>query len=163
MSKVGRNEPCPCGSGQKYKKCCESKDLDAAAERARAQAVAATDRLADERTRHQPRDAGWAWEDDGLDELSNSVIDLIEQRRFDEALVVCERLRVEFPDVHDWLERSAMVHEARGNLQLALDFYRRHVAFITAPERRDGYDEELIDIFRNKVGELETKVATSTS
>jgi uncharacterized protein len=21
-SKVGRNEPCPCGSGKKYKKCC---------------------------------------------------------------------------------------------------------------------------------------------
>jgi preprotein translocase subunit SecA len=20
--KVGRNEPCPCGSGRKYKKCC---------------------------------------------------------------------------------------------------------------------------------------------
>jgi uncharacterized protein YecA (UPF0149 family) len=20
--KVGRNEPCPCGSGTKYKKCC---------------------------------------------------------------------------------------------------------------------------------------------
>jgi preprotein translocase subunit SecA len=20
--KIGRNEPCPCGSGQKYKKCC---------------------------------------------------------------------------------------------------------------------------------------------
>jgi SEC-C motif-containing protein len=24
-SKVGRNEPCPCGSGKKYKKCCEGK------------------------------------------------------------------------------------------------------------------------------------------
>lgn len=24
-SKVGRNEPCPCGSGQKYKKCCMSR------------------------------------------------------------------------------------------------------------------------------------------
>jgi tetratricopeptide (TPR) repeat protein len=23
--KVGRNEPCPCGSGKKYKRCCESK------------------------------------------------------------------------------------------------------------------------------------------
>jgi uncharacterized protein len=23
-SKVGRNEPCPCGSGQKYKRCCAS-------------------------------------------------------------------------------------------------------------------------------------------
>ena len=22
MEKVGRNEPCPCGSGKKYKKCC---------------------------------------------------------------------------------------------------------------------------------------------
>jgi len=21
--KVGRNDPCPCGSGKKYKKCCE--------------------------------------------------------------------------------------------------------------------------------------------
>ena len=20
--KIGRNDPCPCGSGQKYKKCC---------------------------------------------------------------------------------------------------------------------------------------------
>ncbi|NQT67029.1 MAG: SEC-C domain-containing protein [Actinobacteria bacterium] len=22
MSRVGRNDPCPCGSGKKYKKCC---------------------------------------------------------------------------------------------------------------------------------------------
>ena len=22
LSKVGRNDPCPCGSGKKYKKCC---------------------------------------------------------------------------------------------------------------------------------------------
>ncbi|MBU4175922.1 MAG: SEC-C domain-containing protein [Actinobacteria bacterium] len=22
QAKVGRNEPCPCGSGKKYKKCC---------------------------------------------------------------------------------------------------------------------------------------------
>jgi len=25
-SRVGRNDPCPCGSGKKYKKCC-GKDL----------------------------------------------------------------------------------------------------------------------------------------
>ncbi|MFO7936135.1 MAG: YchJ family protein [Kiritimatiellia bacterium] len=24
--KIGRNDPCPCGSGKKYKKCCISKD-----------------------------------------------------------------------------------------------------------------------------------------
>lgn len=27
MSKVGRNDPCPCGSGKKYKKCCAEKEL----------------------------------------------------------------------------------------------------------------------------------------
>src|SRR6056297_42933 len=26
MSHIGRNEPCPCGSGKKYKKCCLDKD-----------------------------------------------------------------------------------------------------------------------------------------
>ena len=25
--KIGRNEPCPCGSGQKFKKCCYGKDM----------------------------------------------------------------------------------------------------------------------------------------
>ena len=24
--KVGPNDPCPCGSGKKYKKCCMQKD-----------------------------------------------------------------------------------------------------------------------------------------
>ena len=27
MTKIGRNAPCPCGSGRKYKKCCLEKDL----------------------------------------------------------------------------------------------------------------------------------------
>lgn len=26
MTKVGRNSPCPCGSGKKYKHCCEYKE-----------------------------------------------------------------------------------------------------------------------------------------
>jgi hypothetical protein len=25
MKEVGRNDPCPCGSGKKYKKCCAQK------------------------------------------------------------------------------------------------------------------------------------------
>ena len=25
VTKIGRNEPCPCGSGKKYKRCCMSK------------------------------------------------------------------------------------------------------------------------------------------
>ena len=26
--KVGRNDPCPCGSGKKYKKCCGANNND---------------------------------------------------------------------------------------------------------------------------------------
>ncbi len=26
MAKIGRNSPCPCGSGKKYKRCCENKE-----------------------------------------------------------------------------------------------------------------------------------------
>ncbi len=40
----GRNEPCYCGSGRKYKHCCLAKDeAKAAAERAKAGAGATTD------------------------------------------------------------------------------------------------------------------------
>jgi hypothetical protein len=28
MAKPGRNDPCSCGSGKKYKRCCESKTPD---------------------------------------------------------------------------------------------------------------------------------------
>lgn len=28
MVKVGRNSPCPCGSGKKYKHCCETKEAE---------------------------------------------------------------------------------------------------------------------------------------
>src|SRR5208283_3289469 len=35
MAKIGRNDPCACGSGKKYKKCCMTRDEAAApAERA---------------------------------------------------------------------------------------------------------------------------------
>ena len=26
VEKIGRNDPCPCGSGKKYKKCCGKKE-----------------------------------------------------------------------------------------------------------------------------------------
>jgi hypothetical protein len=38
--KIGRNDPCPCGSGQKYKKCCEEKDEAARSAELVANAVA---------------------------------------------------------------------------------------------------------------------------
>ena len=80
-------------------------------------------------------------DDDGLDELSNSVIDLIRARRFDEALVACRRLLDEFPEVVDGLERSAAVHAAMENHALAADFYRQALDFVTHPSRKADYED----------------------
>jgi tetratricopeptide (TPR) repeat protein len=152
MSKVGRNDPCPCGSGKKYKKCCEGTALAQRAERARAAELATPPRGA----RPIPQASGYI--EDDLDELSNSVVDLIDARRFDEALAACERLLAQYPEVVDGLERSAMVHEARGNLALAVDFYRRALAFTERANQRDGFDEEGREYFRDKITELDARI-----
>lgn len=54
--KAGRNDPCPCGSGKKYKKCCLAKNQEQAAE-APALAVAPTRSLPSS-TPAQPSHAG---------------------------------------------------------------------------------------------------------
>ena len=35
MPKIGRNDPCPCGSGKKYKRCCMDRDRRGAGEACR--------------------------------------------------------------------------------------------------------------------------------
>jgi len=148
MVNIGRNDPCPCGSGKKYKKCCL-----AAAEAARA-------------GKPQPptgNHARWRAEpmlvEDDLDALSNSVVDLINHKRIEEALTVCERLQREYPDVIDGLERFAMVHEARGSYALAADFYRRALAFTEQPAQRDGFDEQGRAYYRAKIAESEARAS----
>jgi hypothetical protein len=159
MATIGRNRPCPCGSGKKYKLCCLPADEQRqAAQRAATPApgpAASVRRPA----ASPPRPAVPAspavppgfflLEDDGLDDLSNSVLDLVRTGRFDEALAVCNRLLELFPDVVDGFERSGMVHAKMGNHTLAADFYRKALDFVTHPSRRDDYDD--VDFYREKV------------
>ena len=77
MPKIGRNDPCPCGSGRKYKRCCMGKGE--ASVRAKRAAV---------HKEQQARIADLAaaiQEADELDQASNSVVDLIHAGRLDEA------------------------------------------------------------------------------
>ena len=124
-SKIGRNAPCPCGSGKKYKKCC----LPGHAEAARQQ----------KRTDHDQAPQRWFLEPDELDELTNSVPALIREGRLDEADAVCARLRDEYPDVVDGLDHQARVYEARGMNREAARYYREAAAFARAHE---GFEEE---------------------
>ncbi len=97
-------------------------------------------------------------DDDLLDELSNSVLDLIKEKRYIEALAVCDRLRTEYPHTIDWLDRSAMVLEARGDLTPAVAFYRRALAFTEQPDHLDYFDDEGREYFRQKIVQLEARI-----
>ena len=146
MSKLGRNEPCPCGSGQKYKRCCLPKHDAAAAERAAAAAQAAA--------RLVPSEPGeLLWDDDGLDEASNRVVDLVHAGKLDEAEQAARDLLVRYPEVHDGFERLAMVYETRGDRKQAAEYYRKTLDLMR--ENADSYDPEAIDWMRQKAESME--------
>jgi len=134
MPKTGRNDPCPCGSGKKYKRCCLDKD-EAAALAARRAELAALQ--ASERVGLQDLQAAMH-EAEGLDEASNAVVDLVHAGRLDEAERAARDLLDRYPEVHDGYDRLGMVYEARGQHREAADCYRRVIDFVRAnPEDYD--------------------------
>jgi len=118
MTKIGRNDPCPCGSGKKYKRCCIATQ-ETVDEPDDGQKRAALDHMVEEDCAYLEK----------VDELSNQVPALIRRGRLDEAEAVCRQLLERFPDMPEGLERLGFVHENRGNNKLAADYYRRAAAF----------------------------------
>jgi soluble cytochrome b562 len=113
MAKIGRNDPCPCGSGKKYKRCCLAAAKDA---EARTQALAAAP--------VPPAHDHLGFCDDCYAELataSNAVVDLVDAGKLDEAKQAADALLQRFPDVHDGYARLGLVSEVRGDHRLAVE------------------------------------------
>ena len=144
MAKINRNAACPCGSGKKYKRCCLPKDQEAAAQRREA---------APEKSPSLPPTVVFD-DDDNLEQLSNSVVDLINEGRLDEAEDACKQLKREFPDVIDWIERTGALHEARGETDMAVDYYRRCLQYID--DHPDYFEEASKDWYRRSIKRLES-------
>lgn len=145
MVKINRNAPCSCGSGKKYKRCCLSRDQEAAAQH-REHAIS-------EESPSLPP-VVLLDDDDNLEQLSNSVVDLIQEGRLDEAEEACRQLKREFPDVIDWIERTGAVHEARGETDKAIDYYRRCLQYID--DHPDYFEEASKDWYRRSIKRLES-------
>jgi len=132
MAKIGRNAPCPCGSGRKYKKCCllnrggKPKSVPPIKYRA-----VYTE----------------------LDQLSNSVVELIKQNKLDKAEAVSRRLLSEYPDQVDGFDRLGMVYEARGERKKAAQYYRKAAEFARS---NPGFDKQGIDRFLSEAKRLES-------
>jgi len=145
MVKINRNAACPCGSGKKYKRCCLTRDQEAAARH--------RDQAAHEESPSLPPTVVFD-DDDNLEQLSNSVLDLIDEGRLDEAEDACRQLKREFPDVIDWIERTGAVHEARGESDKAVEYYRRCLQYID--DHPDYFEEASKDWYRRSIKRLES-------
>jgi protein O-GlcNAc transferase len=135
----GRNDPCPCGSGKKYKKCCQAtepvaRDTAPAPQKWRELPLAERVQIAEEVER--------------LDQLSNGAVDAIQAKRFEEAERICEELLREYPQVFDGHDRLAMLREAQGRFQEAADHYSKALALMEAEP--GSCDPALIENFRRR-------------
>lgn len=140
MAKIGRNQPCPCGSGRKYKACHLRLDEEAAAQRRAA--VAATAAAPPPST---PLDDNLLIDEDGdeLCEFSNQALDLIHEGRLDEAEAESRELMRRFPGAPDGLARLGHVFEKRGDHKQAADCYRQAAAIA---RRHSGAEEHAQDL-----------------
>ena len=123
--KTRRNDPCPCGSGKKYKKCCLNTALSSKG------------------------DARFIYTD--LDDSSNQVPVLIKQEKYGEAEKVCQDLLKQFPEQIDGLHRFAEVYEAKGDHLRAAEYYRKSAEFA---KQADGFEKESVEYFMKKAEEL---------
>ena len=132
MVKIGRNAPCPCGSGKKYKRCC----------------------LSVQQKKRPVKKQRFVPVYTELDQLSNSVVGLIKQKNLDEAEAVSRRLLAEYPDQIDGFNRLAMVYEARGEKRKAAENYRKAHRFAMSNE---GFDQTTISWFLSEANRLESQ------
>src|SRR5258708_13325620 len=110
MAKIGRNDPCPCGSGKKYKRCCLEKDETAerkfaATERTFAATASVPQRqIGTVAAEIAERLAAGAYEiDETEDELataSNVAVDLLHAGRLDEPEQAAHHLLQPSPRLH---------------------------------------------------------------
>ena len=86
-----------------------------------------------------------------LDKLSNSVIELIDKKKLDEAEAAGKRLLKEYPDQIDGFHRLAQVYEAKKEKAKAVEYYQKAIDFAKTAE---GFDKESVQWFLSQVERL---------
>jgi len=112
MSKIGRNAPCPCGSGKKLKKCCVN-----------ARPVPRAALASHPGSPRRP-----------IDELLDRYFRAVEADRPGDAEQAAREMLTRFPEQIDGHERLAEVFAGRGDHASAAKHYRSAAAGMTPAE-----------------------------
>jgi hypothetical protein len=134
---IGRNDPCPCGSGKKYKKCCLAKDEEARREEAAKAPVSTTEPEAPNRKARpkpppDPRVEAW-----------NARYDEFEAGDYEERIAIFNRTLDE-PDLMDD--------------EMAFEMLTKLFEQATERDDRDRYDS-LVESLREQLPEVYEKEA----
>lgn len=113
MAKIGRNDPCPCASGSKYKRCCA---LATTPTPPVVPVLSTADPIVD--------DGHCECCIDRLNDDADRALDMLLDGDLDEAERICLQLMREFPREVEGPDLLSMVYEDRGQLQRAADLQR---------------------------------------
>jgi hypothetical protein len=140
MAKIGRNDPCPCGSGKKHKRCCLGAPV--------AQELAGTNANVPAQL-HQELCPCCV---DELNERADHVLDELLAGRVDEAEVFCRDFIRDFPGQAEGIDLLSMIFEERGHRERALDLLRQASDIAHA---NPDYDADTRSLMRVRIRELE--------
>lgn len=159
MAKIGRNAPCPCGSGRKYKKCClPDEQVRAATVAKEKQWQREAARAAIPKAPSMPQDFFTYDEDDEIiDDYSNRVIDLINDGDLDGAEEACRVLEEKFPDFIDCPDRRARLCEARGEYEQAIAYSKRCIEIVG--EHPEDYGPRFVERYERIIDRVQRKIA----
>lgn len=124
LERVGRNDPCPCGSGKKYKKCCMAIHEEARKSLPKNELLSM-----EERARRREK----------LQKDVQKGFDLLVSQEYSKALRLAERLLEEFPEDDRLHDIVTTVHLATGNYDEA--FHRARKRWQIAREEKDFFQE----------------------
>ena len=97
------------------------------------------------------------FDEDNLEEDSNRIIDLIGEGRLDEAEAGAKKLMIDYPEVHDGLERLAMVYEKRGDFKKSVEMYQKALDFVSSSNNHGEDLDEFLNFYKIKIKELSQK------
>jgi tetratricopeptide (TPR) repeat protein len=169
MAKPGRNDPCPCGSGKKYKKCCLTNDEATKREQFVVQQAEREERAnvkqLELRRVREAITAGLAasnpladdFEDD-LAETVDAALGLLHDGKLEQVEVVARDLMERFPDIPDGWEFLGRVHEKRGENQKAVECYRRMLEIIRRTPA--DFDPDFVQQFVDLIAKLDPQQTT---
>lgn len=132
MSKIGRNSPCPCGSGKKFKRCC-----------------------VDQESSYDNSSNSSNIPFSGPDDLSNKASDLFQKGKLDETEALASQLIQEFPELHDGFEYMALISDQRKNYTAAEKYYKKAAKVVDA---NGGYEPDFSESLLKKAKVMRAKI-----